>query len=262
MKVSILPSILKGGGGRDKGGTEKEGGRTGRGDIQGGGTYREGGIQGGGTYMEGGQGGHTGSGGWSLSVGARCPQAPVICGRGHRLSAGARYSWAGSLSSEGDHRCPRWGVIVVHGGGSSLSVGTAMPVLCRRVVGVVWGVFGTCCSWWGHRCLRRVVVGAWGSLWSMVSVGGRRPWVGGHRCACVGSLSVHACVGGRPHLWAPDRCSGVVVVGGGRSLLWCVCVAVNVACPDGLSTCHVSSSVVAPFVGHHRHQRSSRSSFL
>jgi hypothetical protein len=36
MKVNILPSILKGGGGRDKGGTEKEGGRTGRGDIQGG----------------------------------------------------------------------------------------------------------------------------------------------------------------------------------------------------------------------------------
>jgi hypothetical protein len=102
-----------------------------------------------------------------------------------------------------------------------------------------------------------------GSLWSMVSVGSRRPWVGGRRCACVGSLSVHECVGGHPRSWAPDRCSGAVIEGGGRSSSWCVvCVAVNVARPDGPSTCHVSSSVVAPFVGRHRRQRSSRSSFL
>jgi hypothetical protein len=112
MKVNILPSILKRGGGRDKGGTEKEGGRTGRGDIQGGRTYME--------------WGHTWRGdiqavvdGWSLSVGARCPCASVIRGQGHRVSAGAHYSWAGSSSSEEDRRCPRWGVIVVCGHGDA-----------------------------------------------------------------------------------------------------------------------------------------------
>jgi hypothetical protein len=257
---------IQGGGTYREGGAYREGGHTGRGDIQGGGTYREGGhtgrgdIQGGGTYMEGGQGGGTDRQWWmgdlclwGLIVRGRplfvggvvlCPQALVIHGRGRR--------------------CLR-GIVVVHGGGSSLSVGTAMPVLCRRgVVGVVWGssrlvVHGGVVIVYGGSLWVRG-----GSLWSMVSVGGRRPWVGGRHCACVGSLSVHACVGGCPRSWAPDCCSGAVIEGGGRSLLWCcgVCVAVNVARPDGPSTCHVSSSVVAPFVGHHHCQHSSRSSFL
>jgi hypothetical protein len=282
MKVNRLPSILEGGGGRDKGGTGKEGGRTGRGEGQGGGKDREGGRtgrgegqgggkdreggrtgrgedreggrtgrgyrQGGGTYREG---GHTGSGGWwSLSVGARCPRALVVCGRGRRLSAGVRYSWAGSSSSEGDRRCPRWGVILVRsyvGGESLVLYGGSAALVVRGGVVVVYG---------GSLWVRG------GSLWPRASVGGRRLWVGGRRCACVGSLSVRACVGGRPCSWAPDRCSGAVIVGGGRSLSWCVCVAVYVARPDGPSTCHVSNSVVAPFVGRHRRQRASRSSFL
>jgi hypothetical protein len=93
MKVNILPSILKGEGGRDKGGTEKEGGRTGRGDIQ------------------------AVVGGWSLSIGAQCLRALVIRGWGHRHLRG---------------------ISIVQSGGSSSSVGMAMPVLCRQgVVGVV-----------------------------------------------------------------------------------------------------------------------------
>jgi hypothetical protein len=183
MKVNILPSILKGGGGRDKGGTEKEGGQTGRGDRQGGGKDREGGHtgrgerQGGRTYREGGktgrediqgggkdrEGGHTGSGGWVVSV----------CGCS--LSAGAHYS--------------RAGVVVVRGGGSSSSVGTAMPVVCRRgVVGVAWGVFGARCSWWGRRCLRRVTVDAWGVV-VVHGIRGRSP-------LCVRGVVVCPCMHG------------------------------------------------------------------
>jgi hypothetical protein len=75
----------------------------------------------GGHTVQGGQGGHTGSGARGLvSMGAssvrRCS---VIRGRGRRLSAGARYSWAGSSLSEGDHCCSRWGVIVVRGHGDA-----------------------------------------------------------------------------------------------------------------------------------------------
>jgi hypothetical protein len=245
MKVNRLPSILKGGGGRDKGGTEKEGGRTGRGDIQ------------------------TVVGGWSLSVGAHCPQALVIRGRGRRLSAGVCYSWAGSSLSEGDRCCPR-GIVVVRGGSLLSAVGGHPHPWAQRCLSYVGG--GSLVLYGGSAVL--VVCGGvvivyrgslWvrgGSLWPRVSVGGCRPWVGGRRCAWVGSLSVCACVGGRPHSWALDRCSGAVIVGGGRSLSWCVCVAVYVARLDGPSTCHVSSSVVAPFVGRHRCQHALRSSFL
>jgi hypothetical protein len=68
MKVNILPNILKGGGGRDKGGNRKGGGKdregvqTGRGDTQ------------------------AVVGGSSLSVGARCPRALVMRWRGSSVS--------------------------------------------------------------------------------------------------------------------------------------------------------------------------------
>jgi hypothetical protein len=252
MKVNILPSILKGGGGRDKGGTEKEGGRTGRGDIQGGRTYKEGGhtgrgdIQGGGTYREGGhtgrediqgggayregghtwrgdregghtgrEGGHTGSGGWVVSV------------RGGSLSVGVRYSRAGSSCVRGRSLFVG-GVVVVRGGSSLSAVGGHRRPWARRCLSYVGGGSLVLYGGFSRLFVRGGVVVVYGgslwmrggSLWSMVSVGGRRPWVGGRRCACVGSLSVHACVGGRPRSWAPDRCSGAVIEGGGRS--WCV----------------------------------------
>jgi hypothetical protein len=175
MKVNILPSILKGGGGRDKGGTEKEGGRTGRGDIQGGGTYME--------------GGHTGSGGWVVSV------------RGGSLSVGIHYSWAGS-SCVRRHLLFVGGVMVVRGGSSLSAVGghrhpwAQRCLSCRQgVVGVVWGVFGTRRSWWGCRCPQRVIVGAWG----VIVVHGIRGWsssVGGRLPLCMRGVIVCPCVCG------------------------------------------------------------------
>jgi hypothetical protein len=307
MKVNILPSILKGGGGRDKGGTEKEGGRTGRGDIQGGGTYREGGhtgmgdiqgwgtyregghtgrggiqgggtymegghtwrgdIHGGGTYMEGGQGGGTyRQGGGTYRqwwMGGLCPWGLVV--RGRPLFAGGVVVCPRALVIRGRGRRRPRGIVVVRGGGSSSSVGTAMPVLCRRgVVGVVWGVFAARCSWWGRRCLQRVVVDAWGVV-VVHGIRGRSSSVGGRSPLCVRGVVVCPCVRGGSSSFVG---AGSLFGGGHRGwrevvIVVCgVCVAVNVARPDGPSTCHVSSSVVAPFVGRHRRQRSSRSSFL
>jgi hypothetical protein len=204
-----------------------------------------------GTYMEGGQGGGTYRQWW---MGGLCPWGLVV--RGRPLFMGRVVVCPRALVIRGwGRRRPR-GIVVVHSGGSSSSVGMAMPVLCRQgVVGVVWGVFAARCSWWGLRCLQRVVVGAWGVV-VVHGIRGRSSSVGGQPPLCVRGVVVCS--------WAPDHCSGAVIEGGGRSLSWCcgVCVAVNMARPDGLSTCHVSSSVVAPFVGRHCRQRSLRSSFL
>jgi hypothetical protein len=113
----------------------------------------------------------------------------VVSVRGGSLSMSARYLWAGSLSVCGGSLFVG-GVIVVQGGSSLSAVGGhPHPFLCRRgVVGVVWGVCGARCSWWGRRCLWRVVVAQ--------GIHGRSSSVGGQSPLCVRGVVVCLCVRG------------------------------------------------------------------
>jgi hypothetical protein len=113
--------MLKGGGGRGKGWTDREGGTDREGERQGGGDRQGGGKTGRGDRQEGGK-----------------------TGRGDRQEGGDRQEVVGVVSVSGGlvsvGTCHLWaGVIVVHGGGSLLSADTAMPIICGQGPLVLYG---------------------------------------------------------------------------------------------------------------------------